>query len=96
METAVMIDGAFIRKKFRSARKTDICAPDVKRIVTNIFTAANIPIRDYRVYFYDCKPCSEKTSLPISHSPYDFEKNQQYTMGMKLIKETKLLPFFCG
>jgi hypothetical protein len=27
METAIMIDGAFIRKKYRVAMKKDICAP---------------------------------------------------------------------
>jgi hypothetical protein len=29
METAVLIDGAFIRKKFRSAMEKDISAPDI-------------------------------------------------------------------
>jgi hypothetical protein len=94
METAVMIDGAFIRKKFRAGMKKDITAPDVQRIVANIMSLLNIPDRDYRVYFYDCKPCSEKTSLPISHTAYNFEKNPQYASGIKLIKEIKLLPFF--
>jgi uncharacterized LabA/DUF88 family protein len=94
METAVMIDGAFIRKKFRSAMKKDISAPDIQRIVTNIFGRVDIPGHDYRVYFYDCKPCSEKTSLPISHTAHDFEASPQYAKGIKLIKEIKLLPFF--
>jgi uncharacterized LabA/DUF88 family protein len=94
METAVMIDGAFIRKKFRSMMKKDISASDIQGIVGKILGLVHIPDRSYRVYFYDCKPCSAKTSLPISHSSYDFEANQQYTKGMNLIKETKLLPFF--
>jgi hypothetical protein len=42
METAVMIDGAFVRKKFRSAMKKDILALDVQRIVTKIFSVTNI------------------------------------------------------
>jgi uncharacterized LabA/DUF88 family protein len=94
METIVMIDGAFIRKKFRSAMKTDISIPDLQKIVKKIFSVVNIPDRNYRVYFYDCKPCSEKTSLPISHTAYDFEANPQYTKGMTLIKGIKMLPFF--
>jgi uncharacterized LabA/DUF88 family protein len=94
METAVMIDGAFIRKKFRSAMKRDISALEIQGIVANIFNTVNIPGCNYRVYFYDCKPCSEQTSLPISHTAYDFEMNPQYSRGMNLIEEIKLLPFF--
>jgi hypothetical protein len=94
METVVMIDGAFIRKKFRSAKKSDISVPDLQKIVENIFIAASIPSNNYRVYFYDCKPCSEKTSLPISHTVYDFEAKPQYAKGMALIKGIKMLPFY--
>jgi hypothetical protein len=94
METVVMIDGAFIRKKFRSAMKADISIHDLQEIVKKIFGVVNIPICNYRVYFYDCKPCSEKTSLPISHIAYDFEAKPQYTKGMTLIKGIKMLPFF--
>ncbi|MDR1256810.1 MAG: hypothetical protein LBJ86_03610 [Spirochaetaceae bacterium] len=53
METAVMIDGAFIRKKFRSAMKKDILASDVQQIVKRIFGEVNIADHSsYRVYFY--------------------------------------------
>jgi uncharacterized LabA/DUF88 family protein len=94
METVVMIDGAFIRKKFRSAMKTDISAADIQQIIARIFRLVDISNHNYRVYFYDCKPCSEKTSLPISHTTYDFETKPQYAKGMALIKDIKMLPFF--
>jgi uncharacterized LabA/DUF88 family protein len=94
METAVMIDGAFIRKKFRSAKRADITALDIQRIIENIFIYTNISPHNYRVYFYDCKPCSEKTSLPISHTAYNFETKPQHAKGIKLIKDIKMLPFF--
>jgi uncharacterized LabA/DUF88 family protein len=94
METAVMIDGAFIRKKFRVALRRAITAPDIEKIVLEIFLLLNMPSQKYRAYFYDCKPCSAKTSLPISHTPYDFETTHQYASGQKLLKEIKMLPFF--
>jgi uncharacterized LabA/DUF88 family protein len=84
----------FHSKKFRSATKKDILSVDIQQFVTAILTLLNIPNHNYRVYFYDCKPCSEQTSLPISHTPYNFEANPQHTKGVKLIKEIKLLPFF--
>ncbi|GHV93264.1 helicase [Spirochaetia bacterium] len=94
MDTAVMIDGAFIRKKFRSAKRRDISAPEIQQFVINTLGILNIPDRNYRVYFYDCKPCSERTSLPITHGAYNFDANPQYAKGVNLIKEIKLLPFF--
>ena len=94
METAVMIDGAFIRKKFRTAEKRAITAADILKIVQNTLDLENIIKCNYRAYFYDCKPCNAKTSLPISHLPFDFEKSQQYHSGIKLINDIKMLPFF--
>jgi hypothetical protein len=94
MKTVVMIDGAFIRKKFRSALKRDLASSDIQRIVSNVFSLLVISNRNYRVYFYDCKPCSEKISLPISHTACDFETKPQYAKGVTLIKERKMLPFF--
>jgi hypothetical protein len=54
----------------------------------------NLVPEQYRAYFYDCPPCSEKTFRPISHSPHDFEKTPQYAQGIQLLKDIKLLPFF--
>ena len=94
METAILIDGAFIRKKFRSAEKRDINASDIQKLVQNALGLMNIQDSSYRAYYYDCKPCSEKASYPISHKPFNFETSPQYQAGTKLIKEIKLLPFF--
>jgi hypothetical protein len=94
MKTALLIDGAFIRKKFRSALKKDITAQDIQAIVACSFNIFDIPPRKYRAYYYDCPPCSEKTSRPISHAGYNFEENPQYDKGIRLLKDVKLLPYF--
>lgn len=94
METVIMIDGAFIRKKFRVAFKQNITASDLEKAVSKLLQLFNLPEHNYRAYFYDCKPCDVKTSLPISHKHHDFEQTPQYLSGQKLIKETKMLPFF--
>jgi hypothetical protein len=62
--------------------------------VARSFDIFNIPAQDYRAYYYDCPPCSEKTSHPITHSVYDFEGTPQYARGTQLLKDVKLLPFF--
>jgi len=94
VETSIMIDGAFLRKKFRSALKRAIAAPDIEAIAKNALGSAGIPSRDWRAYFYDCKPCAKKTTLPISHSEFNFEANRQYRTGIELLESVKLLPFF--
>jgi hypothetical protein len=67
MKTALLFDGAFLRKKFRAVLKRDIAASDVQAVSELIFLKLGIPAEKYRAYFYDCQPCAEKTSLPISH-----------------------------
>jgi uncharacterized LabA/DUF88 family protein len=94
METALLIDGAFVRRKYRSALKKDITAPELQNMVAHFFAVLNIPQIQYRAYYYDCPPCSGKTSRPISHAEFDFEKTPQYAKGIRLLKDIKLLPFF--
>jgi uncharacterized LabA/DUF88 family protein len=94
METAILIDGAFIRKKFRSGIGADISAHAIQTAITNILSLVNIPVHNYRVYFYDCKPCNEKASLPITHTAFNFETTPQYRKGIKLLDDIRLLPFF--
>jgi uncharacterized LabA/DUF88 family protein len=94
MKTVLLIDGAFVRKKFRSSLKKDMTAPDIQHIAELVFTELDIAPEQYRTYFYDCPPCSEKTSLPISHLAYDFEKTPQFSRGIQLLKNIKMLPFF--
>jgi uncharacterized LabA/DUF88 family protein len=94
MKTALLIDGAFLRKKFRSALKRDLGASDVRAFVDSIFPKLGLSSESHRAYFYDCPPCDEKTSLPISHSAYEFEATPQYRKGAKLLDDIKRLPFF--
>jgi hypothetical protein len=42
MKTALLIDGAFLWKKFRAALKRDITAPDVQRIVEKQESLTNL------------------------------------------------------
>lgn len=95
MKTAIMIDGAFFRKKYHAAFKKNLTANVLKGFVDKIKSELAISKTDsYRVYFYDCKPCNTKTSYPISHKACNFEKTEQYKDGIKLLEDIKLLDFF--
>jgi len=43
METAIMIDGAFIRKKYRATLKQNITAPYLQKIILEILRLSNLP-----------------------------------------------------
>lgn len=66
MKTAILIDGAFLRKKFKCVFGQNIKAADVEQFVESILLCLNFERKDYRAYFYDCRPCDGETTLPVS------------------------------
>ena len=95
MNTAVLIDGAFLRKKFPAAFKRDISAENVRLFAQDLLVKFNLPPDDlHRMYYYDCEPCTAKTSKPVTNHAFLFEKTAQYTSGMKLLSDIKKLDFF--
>lgn len=95
METAVMIDGGFLRKKYHAAFKENISALKIKDFVGKIIEKSGCcGTNAYRVYFYDCKPCDAKTSYPVSKKALDLSKTPQYKESLNLINEIRGLDFF--
>lgn len=95
MDTAILIDGAFLRKKYHAAYKKDITADNIKKFADELIKRFNINVDTLnRVYYYDCSPCSAKSSLPVTNHAFLFEKTPQYTHGKKLLADIKKLDFF--
>lgn len=95
MNTAVLIDGAFLRKKFHAAFKKDITAENIMNFSKDLLLKFNIPSDDlHRIYFYDCEPCDAKTSTPVDNKAFLFEKTPQYSYGKGLLSDIKKLDFF--
>lgn len=95
MDTAVLIDGAFLRKKFHAAYKKNLEVEDIKIFSEKVLETFNIKKSDlHRFYFYDCEPCAAKSSLPISNHAFLFEKTPQYNYGKKLLSELKKMDNF--
>jgi len=95
MNTAVLIDGAFLRKKFHAAFKKDITAENIRLFAECLFEKFNISKNDlHRMYYYDCEPCTAKTSTPVTNHAFLFEKTSQYANGIKLLSDIKKLDFF--
>ena len=95
MDTAILIDGAFLRKKFHAAFKKDITAENVRLFADDLLEKCRFPKDSlHRAYFYDCEPCTAKTSTPVTNRAFLFEKTSQYANGMKLLSDIKKLDFF--
>lgn len=95
MNTAILIDGAFLRKKFHAAFKKDIAAEDVRQFAQSLLTKFNLSAEDmHRMYYYDCEPCDAKTSTPVTNRAFLFEKTPQYIYGIKLLSDIKRLDYF--
>lgn len=94
MKVAVLIDGAFLRKKYRAAFRLDITAQDVEAFVKKSLDFLGLSGAEYRAYFYDCRPCDAKTSLPVSNRQYLFERTQQFRDGNALLDGIAALDFF--
>ncbi len=95
MDTAILIDGAFLRKKFHAAYKKNISAENVQKFADMLLESFSIP-KDklHRFYFYDCEPCNAKSSMPISNRAYLFEKTSQFKYGEDLLSALKKLDNF--
>lgn len=94
MNTAILIDGAFLRKKFHAAFKKDITAENVLLFAQDLLAQFKLSPDDlHRMYYYDCAPCTAKTSTPVTNRAFLFEKTPQYTNGIKLLSDIKNLIF---
>ena len=95
MNTAILIDGAFLRKKFHAAFKKDITATNINLFAKSLLNQFGISETElHRIYYYDCSPCTAKSSTPITNHAFLFEKTPQYAYGKQLLSDIKKLDFF--
>lgn len=94
MESIVMIDGGFLKKKFKTAFRRNIEAADVKQIASNILSEYSLEDKSYRIYYYDCPPSAEESTLPISRKKYSFASTPGYKKGVDFITQLKQEDFF--
>lgn len=94
MESILMIDGGFLKKKYKVALRKHIEVGDVKQIANNILKKCKLDGLSHRIYYYDCPPSAEKTSLPISGTPYSFGSTKGYQKGVAFINSLKREDFF--
>lgn len=94
MDAVVLLDGGFLKRKYRSFAKKDISATEVESIAKNVIASMTFSCKSYRVYYYDCPPNGDTVNLRISSAKQDFSKNPQYKRLSDLLQDLKHLDNF--
>ena len=93
--TAVLVDGAFFLKRYRSINKIKDLNPiktanDLREMCLMHLTQAKKEIYDlYRIFYYDCLPYDKKQHNPITNKAIDFSKTEQYKFQINFLEELK-------
>lgn len=93
--TAILVDGAFFLKRYRSINKIKLLDPertakDLWEMCLKHLTQAKSETFDlYRIFYYDCLPYGKKQHNPITGKSIDFAKTDQYNFQIAFFEELK-------
>ncbi len=75
-QTAVLLDGGFVRKRLsqRSGRK--LAASDVGQLAQGLLDSRTEEL--FRIYFYDCAPSDVTTTHPVTGKPLDLKTTRAF------------------
>ncbi len=99
MRTAVLVDGGFFIKRYRSLIGNNLPAKTAKdlheiclqHISSKNTVNCNLPNTLHRILFYDCIPIDKKVHNPITKKIYDFSKSPEYSFRHEFHQELKKL-----
>lgn len=97
MKTAILIDGAFFLKRYKTIFGSNM---DPKVVAKNMYTLAlaHLNYKEnkeekrsclYRILYYDCWPFSKKIQNPISKRTIDFSKTPEAYFRLAFFEELK-------
>lgn len=92
VKVAILIDGGFFVKRFNALYNInrDMTGAEV---ANHLYTMAHKHVGQnntlYRIFYYDCLPLSKKAHNPITGSPIDFSKSDEYKFRIELMEELK-------
>lgn len=93
--TAILVDGGFFLKRYRSITKTrnpnaEKTAKDLYEICLKHLSQANKEKYDlYRIFYYDCLPYGKKQHNPVTGKAIDFSKTDQFKFQCSFFEELK-------
>lgn len=93
--TAILVDGGFFLKRYRSINKVRNLDPirtanDLWEMCLKHLTQAKGEEFDlYRIFYYDCLPYNKKQHNPVTGKAIDFSKTDQYKFQLEFLEELK-------
>lgn len=98
MDAVLMIDGGFLKKKYKQEFRKHLEAADLETLSRKLIekaTGRKAEEITYRAYYYDCPPYGEKEEIPLSGGQeMDFGQGSAYGKLAGFLSEVKLLPYF--
>lgn len=92
VKIAVMIDGGFFVKRFRSRYDKERKMTGAE-VAEHLYTMAMRHVGErntlYRIFYYDCYPLDKKAHNPITKKAIDFKKTPEYEFKMDLLNALK-------
>lgn len=93
--TAILVDGAFFLKRYRSINKIRKPDPDKtandlwEMCIKHLTQAKGETFELYRIFYYDCLPYSKKQHNPLTGKAIDFAKTEQHDFQIEFFEELK-------
>ncbi len=105
MPTAILVDGGFFIKRYRSIYDFnspekvakdlyEMCLRHLSPKTTNKDKQSNSDNSSrnlYRIFFYDCPPLNKKVHHPITNQPIDYQKSKEAIFRNQLHQELRKL-----
>lgn len=82
-KTAILVDGGFFLKRYRSINKVRSLEPkrtanDLWEMCLKHLSQRGDTYNLYRIFYYDCLPYDKKQHNPLTGKAIDFKKTEQY------------------
>ncbi len=97
MKTAILIDGSFLKAKFREQNSRYPTATDVLDICRKGILEHRCVAGDtlYRVFFYDCPPFKGYVTDPVSYDAQDYSNTPSAVAQERFLAEIATRENFC-
>lgn len=92
IRTAIMIDGAFYRKRafyFWGDRSPSDRAKELEDYCKKHIKDEKAGAELYRIFYYDCPPTSKRIYHPLIKKQIDFSKTEQFVWANEFFRELK-------
>lgn len=95
-KTAILVDGSFFLKRYKSLKGVKTLDP--KKLADDLWRMCIAHLegqgdRDkfslYRIFYYDCLPLNKKSHNPVSGRLIDFSKSDEYEFRIDFLEELK-------